>query len=520
LTSSVVVEKKPELELKAKQASIKSYWLAIGELRLDASFYAEDSRRATRILSESGYKIITIENLSKCVFNPPPIKRQYSGTEGTPYLMPTVMFFLRREPTKFVFASKMKNIEEWFVKEGWLILTQSGKTGIPLYVTKSLERFVISQNAIRIVPKDDTYSGFLYAYLSTWLGQALATRDQFGVTVEHIRPHHVKSIKIPLLPEDIQAVIHNNVLKVFAMREKARILLKKSHEELQKELDLSDIGRLNSKEWFSVKSVNLELRFDATYHAPLVKEIKARLKECKYKVERLEHNAKRIFLPNRFKRIYVKGKYGVPFLTGANIVQIRPRDLKYLSKRVTSRLEDCLVREGWVLITRSGTIGRVVHVPSYWEGWAITEDVIRVIPIPNKLHRGFLTSFLQTKYGYQQILSKIYGGVVDHLAEDDVKDILVPIPPVDVQEKIGNLVLEAYESKELANKIEDGIIETLEDMLTKHKKIKDAEAYNKELGAYIETFDLIGNEEFQRSREELGLEDTTPFDEFRKEHGF
>lgn len=517
MTSTIILERKPKLELKVKQVSIRSYWLTVGEIRLDASFHAEDSQKAIRVLSESGYEITNIDALSKRVFNPPPIKRQYSGAEGTPYLMPTELFFLRLKPTKFVFANKMDNIQEWFVKDGWLILTQSGKTGMPLLVTESLEKFVVSQNAIRIVLRDDVYSGFLYAYLSTWLGQALVTRDQFGVTVEHIRPHHVKSVKIPLLPEEIQRVIHNNILKVFNIRDKARILLTKSRDELLKELKLPKVEKASKIKHFSIKSSDLALRFDVSYHNPLVENIREKLLQCKYKSERLGEYTEEPFIPNRFKRIYVEKDYGVPFLSGTSIVQIKPYDLKYVSKRVTAQLENCLVRKGWVLLTRSGTIGRVVLVPSNWDRWAITEHVIRIIPISKKMHGGFLTAFLQSKYGYLQLMSKIYGGVVDHLAEDDVKEVLVPLPPIDVQEKIGNLVVQAYELKELANKIEDDTIYTLEDMLTKHRKIEDAIEYFKEIEAYTETFDLIGDEEFRESLEKAEKGEVVPFESSQKE---
>lgn len=514
---TTIVVRKPTLETKVKAVTVKSYWLTLGEIRLDASFYAEEGQKAIRILRESGYKTITICQLASRVFNPPPIKREYSGREGTPYLMPTELFLLRLEPTKYVFAKKMEKIEDWLVKDGWVILTQSGNTGIPLYVTESLEKFVVSQNAIRILPKEDVYGGFLYAYLSTWQGQALVTRDQFGVTVKHIRPHHVESDEVPLLPEAIRRIIHDNILKSFSMREKARSLLAKSQDALLTELGLPRIKKPSGMRQFSVKASDLELRFDASYHAPLVQDIQLKLRNSKYRPDRLEAGTRRVFLPNRFKRIYVEKEYGVPFLSGADIVRIKPYSLKYLSRKVTKDLENILVHEGWVLVTRSGTIGRATLTSREWDGWAITEDVIRVIPREKKLHRGFLTAFLQSDYGYQQVISKTYGGVVPHLTEEDLKDVLVPFPPMDVQRKIGSLVVEAYELKELANKIEDETTKSLERMLSTHKKAEVNEGYLRELNAYADSFDLIGNEDFRQSLEQAEKGEVVPYETSLKE---
>ena len=71
-------------------------------------------------------------------------------------------------------------------------------------ITEKLENVVLSQNAIRIVPKKGAYSGYLYAYLSTYLGQTLVKKDKFGVTVKHIQPHHVSSVIIPDIDQNIQ----------------------------------------------------------------------------------------------------------------------------------------------------------------------------------------------------------------------------------------------------------------------------------------------------------------------------
>jgi type I restriction enzyme S subunit len=519
IMATLTVEK-PELGIKVPEVSVKSFWLSLGEMRLDASFYTQEVSKATRLLEESGYGLTDIGQLSKDVFTLARIKRFYGDSNATPYLMPSELFDFPLSPTKYVYAGKIKNVERWFLKEGWLLITCSGKVGMPLIATKLYESFIVSHDVARVIPKTDTQTGFLYAYLLSWIGKALLTKDQYGVAVDHIEPHHVKSVKVPLLPQEIQKIVQGNIVKVFNLRDKARNLLTKAQNDLLTELDVPNPNRTTRARSFFVKSTDLKLRFDASYHIPFVKDVREKLKHCKYKTENLGKHVQEPFIPNRFKRIYVEGEYGVPFFSGSNIVQIKPYDVKYLSKRATAKLETCLVHKGWVLLTRSGTVGRVALVPSNWDGCAVTEDVIRVIPKFQEIHSGFLTAFLQSDYGTAQVISKIYDGVVDHLAEEDVKDIEIPIPPFEVQERIGKLVVEAYEWKELANKIEEETVRTLENMLEEHKKIEINEEYLKEINAYADSFELIGNEEFQESLEELESGEFLSFDEFKKEHGF
>jgi type I restriction enzyme S subunit len=511
--------KKPELEKKVQEISVKSFWLQLGEMRLDASFYAQEVSKATRLLEESGYELTEIAQLSRDVFTLERIKRFYGDSKATPYLMPSELFDFPLFPTKHVYANKINKVERWFLKKGWLLLTCSGKVGMPLIVTKLYEGFIVSHDVARVVPKIDTQTGFLYAYLLSWVGKAQLTKDQYGVAVDHVEPHHIKSVKVPLFPREIQKLVHSNILKVFSLREKARNLLVESQSAMLEELGLPKLEEQIKTMSFNIKSSDFKLRFDASYHDPKIRLIIDEIKNCKYTSKRLGDGLGEIFIPGRFKRIYVNQNYGTQFLSGTQIAQIKPYDLKYISTRVTKNIDNWIVREGWILVTCSGTIGRVALVPKEWDGWAISQHVLRIIPNAKEINKGFLATFLLSDYGRQQVVSKTYGGVVDELAEDDIRDVIIPQPPKDVQEKIGQPVIEAYRLRELANKIEDETVRMLENMLEEHRKVEVNEEYLKEINSYADTFELIGNEDFRKSHEEVEHGETVSFDEFRKEHG-
>jgi type I restriction enzyme S subunit len=515
-------------EAKAKTICLNSFWLNQGELRLDASFYAEERQKADRLLSQSRYSMTTVKELSKDVFNPPPTKRFFSGKTGTPYLTPSEVFQLQLKPSRFVFANKIENVEDWFVKKDWVLITQSGNVGLPIFVTAPLEKFVISQNFIRIVPQDDTYSGYVYAFLASWIGHSLITCDQFGVTVEHIRPHHLSSIMVPRIPDNIQEQIHINIVKVYECRDRARTLLENAEQKLVYELKLPPLKDFSKEtKAFDVKTSKLNLRFDASYHSPVVDFIIDKLKATGKSVVKLGKVAD-VHIPNRLKRVYVKEEYGLPFLQTSDLNQIRPRLLKYLSRKVTKNLEHWVIHKGWVLLPCSGTMGRRMGkaslTPSKWDGWAATQHIARIIPHKldsngnETINEGYLTCFLSNVYGYQQIVAKTYGGVVDELSEDDIRDIMIAKPSPEIQACIGDLVVEAYELQELARAIEDETIRTLEYLLVEHKKGQNIN--KKDIEAYLESLELISNEDFQKSKNELVSEKTVTLEEFKKEHGF
>jgi type I restriction enzyme S subunit len=221
-------------------ATIPSEYLLSGENRLDASFYNKDAFKVRKLLEDSKVKLKTIDDFTSDIFNPPPIKRIFTDNLkiGTPYMLPSEMFNFIWSPKKFVIAEKMDDIDDWYIKDEWVIVTQSGDAGKPFFVTEKLENVVLSQNAIRIVPKKGAYSGYLYAYLSTYLGQTLVKKDKFGVTVKHIQPHHVSSVIIPDIDQNIQKIIHKKIKKAFQLREEANELIKDAEIMIYNELGL------------------------------------------------------------------------------------------------------------------------------------------------------------------------------------------------------------------------------------------------------------------------------------------
>jgi type I restriction enzyme S subunit len=145
----------------------------------------------------------------------------------------------------------------------------------------------------------------------------------------------------------------------------------------------------------------------------------------------------------------------VPFLSGKNIVQIRPTDLKYLANVQMTELQDLIVKRGSTLITRSGTIGRTCFVWKNYEDYAASEHVIRAIPDESSIDAGYLYAFLSSPYGYEQMLRYRHGSVIDEITDKQIENVLVPRPSRKDQEAIGDSVRGAYEKRAEAIRLED-----------------------------------------------------------------
>lgn len=230
--------------------AISSRELRKGDRRLDASNYARESMRLRSILDDSGFLLVPIMSFTdpevpESVFNLGRFKRVWADDSetGYPYLSASEILLRKPMRTRFVSKKKTENVERFFAKEGWILMTCSGTVGQPMVVTKKWADYFYTHDLIRILPKE-TETGYLYAYMSSKFAQALLTKDQYGGTVKHLEPHHVfESIRVPVLPDDARAKIHQLIMKAYDLREQANQLEESAIKELEQTIEEAALKR-------------------------------------------------------------------------------------------------------------------------------------------------------------------------------------------------------------------------------------------------------------------------------------
>ncbi len=87
-----------------------------------------------------------------------------------------------------------------------------------------------------------------------------------------------------------------------------------------------------------------------------------------------------------------------------------------------------IVKEGWLLTTRSGTLGDTIYTLPCLNNFAVSEDAIRIELKNNScLSNKYLFAFLKSSIGRFSLISGSYGSVILHLNEEYVGNISVPI---------------------------------------------------------------------------------------------
>lgn len=211
-------------------------------------------------------------------------------------------------------------------------------------------------------------------------------------------------------------------------------------------------------------------RVNALYHQPAQYNTVVPLTSRLWKTVRLRDVALRIFYPGRFKRHYVDRRDGaVPFFGGSNITELIVQTDKWLSSQ-DPKLEDLLVRSGWILVTRSGSTGIVSSVPPVWDGVAMSEHIIRIVPDNKKLPSEFLHAYLRTNHAQEALARGVFGSVIDEITPEAIGDLEIPVPrSASELDRIVTAMRKAEDARQVAIEGLHGAVDELKEMLSRRE---------------------------------------------------
>lgn len=440
--------------------------------RLESSYYGVEYKRIIKTIQDSKYGYSNLQGSKNGLINsyrPGIIKRIFveSTDNSIPMLVPSQVQDIYPKAEKYLSKLMIDKIKDWFVKENEILLTCSGTIGNVTLVTETLKNKCVSQNLIRIICRDEFY-GYVYAFLKSEYGQVQLKNNNYGAVIKHIDPSHLDNVIIPNAPERIKVIINKLIIDSYKNRDKSNYLIDEATKIMIDELELPSIEELKKEAFsyikdinsFSTKLSNLNGRLEGNYHLPLVDVIeKYSSKNANLIKLNSEKITEKIILPGRFKRVYVEKGNGKIFLGGKEIGQLDPSGKKFLSvKHYSDKLiSDITIKRNDILVTRSGTVGKVMMAPKHWENWVSSDHVIRILS--KESYHGLNFIWLSSEYGKELIKRQIYGSVVNEITEEQLGEVVIPIfKDNKINMSILNLIDEANELRYQAYKQEQEAI--------------------------------------------------------------
>lgn len=444
---------------------VMSSWVENNERRLDASPFLSGAFEARVILNKLKAKKDPLQELTKGykggIFVAPYFKRVYvkDPNYGIPLLgnndILTTDFDRCSLISKKVFDKYEDGLE---LKQGWTLITCFGTVGNIAYCRQEMEKCAGSTNFMRVVPNvDKIKSGYLYSFLSSKFGLPLILENETGSVIPNLLPSHIADLPVPRLEKKIETEVHNKIAEAANNRVLASQLLKEASQDIIEYFNLEqpkDIYKYSTPSITATSSFSTLNRIDAYYYAQWNEDAYHAFNDLPAKqVVDLRDVVKDLYIPGIFKRVYTDDpSFGYPYLTGSDVYYLAPTSDRFLSKKIKN-IERLILRDGMIIIQDSGQIegliGTSVAVGRYLEGFACTNNKVRIVP-HSKSDQGYLFAVLNTEYGIRLLKREGSGTSIPHLDEKRIKRIRIPWTDQENRDRLGKKVLQAIELRDQA----------------------------------------------------------------------
>ena len=471
-------DKQPAVEVS--ESPLKWCSVSLSEMvergkRLEASVFDVEAKHDWELISNNKYGVVTIggEKGLTTSYTCGRFKRIWVKKSEYPIYQPSTIVDINPTPDGYISKKTKVNIDALRVHKGQILLTCSGTIGKTALVSDTLDNAIFSHDLLRIDCKNPIDSGYIYTYLRSKIGSKILITNSYGAVITHIESEHLATVPIPDAPSAIKEKIHKLIVRSYELRDESNTLIDEATKLLIEELHLPAIEDFGvslyktdaSVDTFSVKLSEMNGRADASYHVPIVDSIVEHLKKYAAEVTTIgdERISTDVVLPGRFKRVYVEESHGVKFLGGKEMKQLNPSTEKYLSKQAHKKQLDgpLGIKPNSILTPARGSLGEVAMPCKHFLNWAISDNMMQIMSFNNIY--GYIFVFLNSDYGKTLIQRFTYGGVVDAIEPEHIKQVQIPLLNNQiVQKKINDLALEANAKRYEAYKLEQEALHILD----------------------------------------------------------
>lgn len=148
---------------------------------------------------------------------------------------------------------------------------------------------------------------------------------------------------------------------------------------------------------------------------------------------------------------------------------LKKDNLAYLNYK--DKYKNYKLKKGDLLIARIGTFGKSYYFNEDFDA-VFAGYLIRINLISNEINPKYLFYFFQTKYFWQQANMLVKGGVQPQFNANTLKHLSIPIPSLETQEHIVQIMDEAYNIKKQKEAEAQQLLDSINDYVLSEVGIK------------------------------------------------
>ncbi|WP_336164418.1 restriction endonuclease subunit S [Fusobacterium polymorphum] len=400
-------------------------------------------------------------------------------------------------------------------KDDVVLVSSTGSSkviGRACVVEKDYEKTTIGAFLLLCRPKEIIVKKWIHYIFKTLRYRLYISEQAKGTNIKNIKNEYLENFYIPLPPLNEQKRIVEKLDFLFEKTKRAKEIIEEIKVDIENRkisiLDRAFKGVLTSK-WRNenkvsdvkelLKSINdekikkweeeclqAEKEGKKKPKKPIIREIEDMIVPVDEQPYKLPDSWVWVKLDNLCSKItdgtHKTPKYtdsGVPFISVKDIYdnQVSFNNTKFISQEEHNELyKRCNPEYDDILLTKSGTIGRTAVIKTKTE-FSLFVSVALLKNYKNVIDSNYLSLNIQDFFNKINISQTIKGGVIKNYHISDMKEQLIPLPPLEEQQEIVRILDEVLENE---NKVKE-LLELEERIDVLEKSILN-KAFKGELG--------------------------------------
>jgi restriction endonuclease S subunit len=335
------------------------------------------------------------------------------------------------------------DIERYRLKAGDLLITRSGiNVGDAAVIPPELEGCIHGSYSIKIrLDRTRISPEYAAVVLNSEIGQCQIAVARSRSAQPNINVAELRALTIPLLSrftqDRIAAIMREAYATRRAMLAEAEDLLGGIDDYVLEELGI-ELTQIPDEKRFVVNAGELlGHRFEVDYHLPRLKARYRAIRNGLYPVFELGS----LILEMSGGATPLGARYldeGIPFLRIQNITEsgIDLSDVRYISEETHQQMKRSQTRPGDLLITITGRVGTAVVVPPGLPEANTNQHMVIIRLANNQVSPHYLATVINSSIVAFQAQHKTTGTTRVALDYKSIRSLLVPVPPLEVQEAL------------------------------------------------------------------------------------
>jgi type I restriction enzyme S subunit len=373
-------------------------------------------------ITEEVYRYPTYYNIEYVIEGIPEVRGELIMSNGS--LEPDLAKY------RYISPKTAANFPRTCLREGDLVMSVRGTMGKIAIISKSLEGANMTANLIRISPnKNRVFPLFLQQTMISDKFQALLDIASSSTTIKTIKAPELKYMKFAVPPLSEQKKIAEILITLDEAISKSDEIIEKTKElkkGLMQQLLTRGIGHTKFKK---TKIGEIPMDWEVMKLQDIVVEKRGSIKRGPFGGS----IKKSYFVSNGYKIYEQKNVIYEDFELGDY----------YIDADKFNELQDFEIKSNDLLISCSGTIGKIVIVPCNISKGIINQALLRITLNFNRITPVFFKYLIETEHMQKKIIAHTHGSAMKNIVSiKELKKILLGVPSLDEQQKIVRILFD------------------------------------------------------------------------------